>query len=85
MCEKGYRQALKLEDKEKTELVFNAELVEKNNLKAVIVGYPIYHYIINEESATNNKDRLFTNDSRLKYIVVFMLRFRESSVHILRH
>ena len=39
------------------ELVFNAELVEKNNLKAVIVGYPIYHYIINEESATNNKDR----------------------------
>jgi len=51
------------------DLVFNAELVEKNNLKAVIVGYPIYHYIINEESATNNKDRLFTNDSRLKYIV----------------
>lgn len=38
------------------DLVFNAKLVEKNNLKAVIVGYPIYHYIINEESATNNRD-----------------------------
>lgn len=51
------------------DLVFNAELVEKNDLKAVIIGYPIYHYIINEESATNNKDRLFTDDSRLKYVV----------------
>lgn len=51
------------------DLVFNAVLVAKHNLKAVVVGYPIYHYIINEESATNNKDRLFTNDSRLKYIV----------------
>lgn len=51
------------------DLVFNAELVEKNDLKAIIIGYPIYHYIINEKSATNNKDRLFTNDSRLKYIV----------------
>ena len=51
------------------DLVFNVELVEKNNLKAVIVGYPIYHYIINEESATNNKNRLFTDDARLKYVV----------------
>lgn len=60
-------------------LVFNAELVEKNNLKAVIVGYPIYHYIINEESATNNKDRLFTNDSRLKYIVALERLLGEAS------
>lgn len=61
------------------DLVFNAELVEKNNLKAVIVGYPIYHYIINEESATNNKDRLFTNDSRLKYIVALERLLGEAS------
>lgn len=51
------------------DLVFNANLVEKKNLKAIIVGYPIYHYVINEDSATNNKDRLFTADSNLKYIV----------------
>ena len=61
------------------DLVFNAELVEKNNLKAVIVGYPIYHYIINEESATNNKDRLFTEDSRLKYIVSLEKLLTETS------
>lgn len=61
------------------DLVFNAKLVEKNNLKAVIVGYPIYHYIINEESATNNKDRLFTNDSRLKYIVALERLLGEAS------
>lgn len=61
------------------DLVFNAELVEKGGLKAVILGSPIYHYIINSESATNNKDRLFTEDSRLKYVVALEKLLDETS------
>lgn len=61
------------------DLVFNAKLVEYNNLNAVIVGYPVYHYTINSESATNDKDRLFTEDARLKYIVSLEKLLTETS------
>lgn len=51
------------------DLFFNAVFVKYNNPKAVIVGFPIYHYVVNKKSATNDSDKLFDEDSKLKYIV----------------